>query len=79
MRVFVLTKLLTVIQEGFLSALKALNPDVCVTAAYGNILPNKFLEIPQNGRPKIIPGYIFTLNNYERSVCYLSYMSSTKI
>lgn len=51
-------KLLTVIQEGFLSAMKALNPDVCVTAAYGNILPNKFLEIPLNGRPKIIPGYI---------------------
>lgn len=66
-------KLLTVIQEGFLSAMKALNPDVCVTAAYGNILPNKFLEIPLNGRLKIIPAYILPTKDQ----CVVLYMSST--
>ncbi|KAL4179174.1 hypothetical protein AMTRI_Chr13g85980 [Amborella trichopoda] len=34
-------------EEKFLSDLRAIKPELCVTAAYGNILPNKFLEIPQ--------------------------------
>ncbi|KAG1347064.1 putative Methionyl-tRNA formyltransferase [Cocos nucifera] len=33
-------------EETFLSDLRVLSPDLCVTAAYGNILPQKFLEIP---------------------------------
>lgn len=37
-------------QEGFLADLRALNPDVCITAAYGNFLPSKFLAIPTYGR-----------------------------
>jgi hypothetical protein len=37
-------------QEGFLADLRALNPDVCITAAYGNFLPSKFLAIPTHGR-----------------------------
>lgn len=36
-------------QESFLSALKEMEPDVCITAAYGNILPQKFLDIPSCG------------------------------
>ncbi|KAJ8619819.1 hypothetical protein MRB53_028348 [Persea americana] len=48
-------------EETFLSDLKALKPEVCITAAYGNILPNKFLEIPQHGtvniHPSLLPRY----------------------
>lgn len=36
-------------QEAFLSNFKALEPELCVTAAYGNILPTKFLNIPSKG------------------------------
>ncbi|ONM39146.1 Methionyl-tRNA formyltransferase [Zea mays] len=36
-------------EESFLSALKEVEPDVCITAAYGNILPQKFLDIPSCG------------------------------
>ncbi|KAF3516945.1 hypothetical protein DY000_02063131 [Brassica cretica] len=32
--------------EAFLSTLRDLQPELCVTAAYGNILPTKFLNIP---------------------------------
>lgn len=45
-------------EEGFLSDLKALNPDLCVTAAYGNILPTKFLEIPSHGTVNIHPSLL---------------------
>jgi hypothetical protein len=37
------------LQESFLSDLKEVKPDVCITAAYGNILPRKFLDIPPCG------------------------------
>ncbi|RVX07450.1 hypothetical protein CK203_025258 [Vitis vinifera] len=37
----------TVMQEIFLSSLRALQPELCITAAYGNILPRKFLKIHQ--------------------------------
>lgn len=36
-------------EEMFLSNLRALQPELCVTAAYGNILPTKFLKIPSLG------------------------------
>jgi methionyl-tRNA formyltransferase len=36
-------------QDMFLSNLKALDPELCITAAYGNILPSKFLNIPPSG------------------------------
>lgn len=46
---------------GFLEALQALAPDLCVTAAYGNYLPTKFLAIPKFGtlniHPSLLPAY----------------------
>ncbi|KZV42249.1 1-deoxy-D-xylulose 5-phosphate reductoisomerase, chloroplastic [Dorcoceras hygrometricum] len=39
-------------EEPFLSSLRALEPDLCITAAYGNILPTKFLKIPSMGRQR---------------------------
>ncbi|XP_020589948.1 uncharacterized protein LOC110031201 [Phalaenopsis equestris] len=48
-------------EESFLSDLKALNPELCITAAYGNILPSKFLDIPPYGtvnvHPSLLPLY----------------------
>ncbi|VFR00941.1 unnamed protein product [Cuscuta campestris] len=48
-------------EEPFLSKLKALKPQLCVTAAYGNILPSKFLNIPSKGtvnvHPSLLPLY----------------------
>ncbi|XP_058087354.1 uncharacterized protein LOC131234465 isoform X5 [Magnolia sinica] len=41
-------------EETFLTDFKALKPELCVTAAYGNILPSKFLEIPQHGSKLLI-------------------------
>lgn len=41
-------------QEAFLSSLKALQPEICITAAYGNILPRKFLNIPLLGQSDVI-------------------------
>lgn len=47
--------------EVFLSALEALSPDLCVTAAYGNFLPKRFLAIPKFGtlniHPSLLPKY----------------------
>ena len=41
--------------------LRELGPDLCVTAAYGNILPNAFLQIPRHGtlniHPSLLPQY----------------------
>ncbi len=46
---------------GFLDELRALRPDVIVTAAYGQILSKKFLAIPRRGtiniHPSILPRY----------------------
>ncbi|KAJ3670164.1 hypothetical protein LUZ60_010488 [Juncus effusus] len=42
----------------FLSDLKELNPDLCITAAYGNILPQKFLDIPPCGTVNIHPSLL---------------------
>jgi methionyl-tRNA formyltransferase len=48
-------------QEGFLADLKSLGPDLCVTAAYGNYLPSRFLAIPPCGtvnvHPSLLPLY----------------------
>jgi methionyl-tRNA formyltransferase len=45
----------------FLSSLTALAPDLCITAAYGNYLPKKFLSIPRCGtvniHPSLLPKY----------------------
>ncbi|KAG0455124.1 hypothetical protein HPP92_024130 [Vanilla planifolia] len=48
-------------EEHFLSNLRNLSPELCITAAYGNILPSKFLEIPPYGtvnvHPSLLPLY----------------------
>jgi len=44
-----LTLFISCLQDTFLSDLKALQPQLCITAAYGNILPTKFLDIPLSG------------------------------
>ncbi len=41
-------------QEGFLADLKSLGPDLCVTAAYGNYLPSRFLAIPPCGNLSLL-------------------------
>ncbi|KAK9849374.1 hypothetical protein WJX84_008915 [Apatococcus fuscideae] len=43
---------------GFLESLAALKPDLCVTAAYGNILPQAFLDIPTFGTLNIHPSLL---------------------
>lgn len=47
--------------EEFLSALQTIAPDLCITAAYGNYLPKKFLSIPKCGtvniHPSLLPKY----------------------
>lgn len=47
--------------EDFLSLTTSWEPDLCVTAAYGNFLPKKFLEIPKLGtmniHPSLLPKY----------------------
>ena len=47
--------------EAFLDALRILEPDLCITAAYGNVLPNAFLDIPKRGtvniHPSLLPKY----------------------
>ena len=48
-------------QPDFLEALQKLRLDLCVTAAYGNILPQAFLDIPRWGtlniHPSLLPQY----------------------
>lgn len=49
-------------REGaFLDEVRALEPDVCVTAAYGNYLPRAFLEVPRFGtlniHPSLLPAF----------------------
>ncbi|KAK9985035.1 hypothetical protein SO802_034560 [Lithocarpus litseifolius] len=45
-------------EDMFLSNLKALQPELCITAAYGNILPRKFLNIPPLGTVNIHPSLL---------------------
>jgi methionyl-tRNA formyltransferase len=46
------------LQEGFLERLRGIRPDLCVTAAYGNILPRAFLDIPRHGTLNIHPSLL---------------------
>ena len=47
--------------ETFLQELELLQPDLCITAAYGNFLPKRFLSIPKYGtiniHPSLLPLY----------------------
>ncbi|PON77441.1 NAD(P)-binding domain containing protein [Parasponia andersonii] len=45
-------------EDVFLSDLRALQPELCITAAYGNILPSKFLNIPPLGTVNIHPSLL---------------------
>ncbi|XP_060672403.1 uncharacterized protein LOC107416264 [Ziziphus jujuba] len=45
-------------EDMFLSNLRALQPELCITAAYGNILPSKFLNIPPLGTVNIHPSLL---------------------
>ncbi|XP_065848673.1 uncharacterized protein [Euphorbia lathyris] len=45
-------------EDAFLCSLKALQPELCITAAYGNILPTKFLNIPPMGTVNIHPSLL---------------------
>ncbi|KAJ6421343.1 hypothetical protein OIU84_028673 [Salix udensis] len=45
-------------EDTFLSNLRALQPELCITAAYGNILPTKFLNIPPLGTVNIHPSLL---------------------
>ncbi|XP_061947208.1 uncharacterized protein LOC133670667 isoform X1 [Populus nigra] len=45
-------------EDTFLSTLRALQPELCITAAYGNILPTKFLNIPPMGTVNIHPSLL---------------------
>jgi methionyl-tRNA formyltransferase len=51
----------TDVQEMFLSTLERLEPDLCITAAYGNMLPQRFLNLPPLGtlniHPSLLPKY----------------------
>ena len=48
-------------EEAFLDTLKGMHLDLCVTAAYGNFLPQKFLDIPRLGtlniHPSLLPAF----------------------
>lgn len=45
----------------FLAKMRDLQPDLCITAAYGNFLPSKFLNIPDCGtlniHPSLLPAF----------------------
>lgn len=47
--------------EAFLAELEELQPDLCITAAYGQFLPRRFLDIPKYGtlnvHPSLLPRY----------------------
>lgn len=44
--------------ETFLEALEEIGPDLCITAAYGNFLPRRFLNIPKFGTLNIHPSLL---------------------
>ncbi|GIM13357.1 hypothetical protein Vretimale_16514 [Volvox reticuliferus] len=48
-------------EEDFLHRLEELKPDLAITAAYGNMLPQRFLDIPRYGtlnvHPSLLPKY----------------------
>ncbi|KAF6255994.1 methionyl-tRNA formyltransferase [Scenedesmus sp. NREL 46B-D3] len=48
-------------EPAFLEAMRAMQPDLAITAAYGNMLPTAFLNIPKHGvlniHPSLLPQY----------------------
>ena len=44
--------------EALLAYLEAVQPDLCVTAAYGNFLPKRFLAIPKAGTLNVHPSLL---------------------
>lgn len=44
--------------DAFLAELEALRPDVCITAAYGQYLPRRFLETPRLGTLNLHPSLL---------------------
>jgi methionyl-tRNA formyltransferase len=48
-------------EKSFLTSFEELKPDLCITAAYGNYLPTRFLKIPIYGtlniHPSLLPKY----------------------
>ncbi|KAI9085644.1 hypothetical protein K1719_032487 [Acacia pycnantha] len=44
--------------DNFLSNLRSLQPDLCIAAAYGNVLSSKFLNIPPLGTVNIHPSLL---------------------
>ena len=44
--------------EAFLEQMAGLRPDLCVTAAYGNMLPQGFLDIPRHGTLNVHPSLL---------------------
>lgn len=70
-------------QEAFLKRLRGMAPDLCVTAAYGNILPKAFLAIPAHGTLNIHPSLLPRWRGAApvpraleaRAVCFLTCLS----
>jgi len=48
-------------ESDFLSSIEELEPDLCITAAYGEYLPKRFLQAPKYGtlniHPSLLPAY----------------------
>lgn len=44
--------------DTFLDTLAALKPDLCITAAYGCILPQRFIDLPRHGTLNIHPSLL---------------------
>lgn len=48
-------------EEAFFEEFKQLEPDICIVASYGKIIPQRYLEIPKHGflniHPSLLPKY----------------------
>lgn len=48
-------------RENYFEEFKKINPDICVVAAYGKIIPKEYLEVPKYGflniHPSLLPKY----------------------
>ncbi len=51
----------TLKSDEFFEEFKSLNPDLCVVAAYGNIIPQRYLDVLKHGfiniHPSLLPKY----------------------
>ena len=61
----------------FLTALEALAPDLCVTAAYGNYLPKRFLAIPKVGLDPHFTSLFLFLLTHSRTQTYTLFLTHT--